>query len=374
MAKHCTPSGSGTATRSSFGAPEAVAMPPILVEQAAEAQVGDAGAADLAEAGERDRVGAGVQDDVHPVAAALQRDAMVRRAEEDHLAKPPGPLVPRRVAVVPCAARYQPAHAVADDVQVDHGHLPRLHQLLDQPGERPSVGGDVEPAVVVEVYGRERRGEGGIVGQRRSVVVAIAAPLQVAAAQPVHEQEDVAVGPRDGLGEGLPVSSSGCPSRRNRMGIASGFAVAARWSPSTPFSAAMQRLAHGRGRLLVQERSEPPENDIDPAPDEARHSADAAVDQARDAGGLLHGPARNARDAGNVPVHGLDHAGQANDAVDGEAAVAVKIRAANVLELCVSWRLRRRIRPPTLAQERANELAEINRPSRRWRFVAGIGR
>ncbi len=79
-------------------------MFPVLVQQAAVAEVGDAGTANPSEASKRRRVWAGVQNDVQPIAATFQRGAVVWRAKEDDLAEMPQPIVSCNFAVVAGAA------------------------------------------------------------------------------------------------------------------------------------------------------------------------------------------------------------------------------------------------------------------------------
>jgi hypothetical protein len=65
---------------------EAIATVPVLIEEAAVTEIGDARAADLPEASERRRVRYLVEQSVQPVTAAFKRRAVVRRAEENELA------------------------------------------------------------------------------------------------------------------------------------------------------------------------------------------------------------------------------------------------------------------------------------------------
>ena len=64
---------------------EAIAAPPILVHEGPVAQVSYARAADLAEPAEGCRIGRLAQNDVDPIADALERRAVVRRAEKTSL-------------------------------------------------------------------------------------------------------------------------------------------------------------------------------------------------------------------------------------------------------------------------------------------------
>src|SRR5581483_12343337 len=67
-----------------------------------------------------------------------------------------------------------------------HGDRPRVQQRLDKFSELAAVGRDVPTAVVVQVERRESK----IGGQCGTVIVSVAAPLQITHAQAVHEQQD----------------------------------------------------------------------------------------------------------------------------------------------------------------------------------------
>ena len=81
----------GDALRQGHGRPdiafanETIASSPILVEQVAEAQVGDAGAADLAEPGEGAAIGDFADRRFDPRADALQRGAMMGEPRQTSL-------------------------------------------------------------------------------------------------------------------------------------------------------------------------------------------------------------------------------------------------------------------------------------------------
>src|SRR5271165_3158680 len=95
-------------------AAEAVATLPIFVHQVSVAQVGDAGAADLAEPREGSRIRRLAQNDVDPIADALERRAVMRRAEKDELAQFLPPLAARLLAIGAGASRDEAAHTMAD--------------------------------------------------------------------------------------------------------------------------------------------------------------------------------------------------------------------------------------------------------------------
>ena len=178
---------------------EAIALVPVLVDQVAEPQIGDARAADLAEASEWRGVRARAEQHVHPVAAALERRAVMRRAEEDELVETPQPRVARQRAVVAGAAGDEPAHAVPDEHELGQRHRPALHQRFEQLGERAPVGRDVEAAVVVQIDRRVPE----VARQRGAVIVSLALPLQIVHAQAVHQHDQLAAGVRDRRGQRL---------------------------------------------------------------------------------------------------------------------------------------------------------------------------
>ena len=130
---------------------EAVAADPVLVEQKAVAQVGDAGAAHLAQPGKRCRVGCGAQHDVDPVAGAFERRAVVRRAQADQIVHPRRPGVAGHRAAVQRAAQQQASHAVAEQHQPLDRLRPGRHQQFELSGQRMAVDRHMQAAVVAQV-------------------------------------------------------------------------------------------------------------------------------------------------------------------------------------------------------------------------------
>jgi hypothetical protein len=94
----------------------------------------------------------------------------------------PQPSVARQRAVMAGAAGDEPTHAVPDEHEVGQRHRPELHQGFEQFGERPPIGRDMEPAVVMQIDRRVRE----VVRQRGAVIVAFALPLQIVHAQTVQ--------------------------------------------------------------------------------------------------------------------------------------------------------------------------------------------
>jgi hypothetical protein len=106
------------------------------------------------------------------------------------------------MASAPC---HQTAHAVRDDHHLVEGHGPRCDQPFEQPGELAPVRRDVQPAVVVEVD----RGEPEIARERRTVVVSLPSPLPIVPAGPVHQDDQLAGGLREGQPQRLPLELQG---------------------------------------------------------------------------------------------------------------------------------------------------------------------
>ncbi len=120
--------------------------------------------------------------------APFERGAVVRRAEEHQLGQRRSPSVLHLHGVVMGAARYQTAHAVADDDQLVDRHRPLRDQFFEQLGEVLPALGNVTSAVVVQVDRREAE----IACQRLAVIVAVARPLQVVHAQAVRQHQELA--------------------------------------------------------------------------------------------------------------------------------------------------------------------------------------
>ena len=186
---------------------ETVAALPVLVQEGAVAQVGDAGAAHLAEPAEGGGVKRLAEDHIDPIADPFERRAMVGRSEKDELLELAPPRVARRLGVETGAAGDEAAHAVADDDEVFDLDRPGGDQRLQRLGEGAAVQRDVQAGIVGE---RDRR-IAEVAGERRAMVVVLARPLQVAHAEPVHEHGELAgrVGKR--FGERLPFQRQRLP-------------------------------------------------------------------------------------------------------------------------------------------------------------------
>src|SRR5688500_10125651 len=94
---------------------------PVLAEHVAEAEVGDARAADPTECAEWSRVRREIEQPIDPVATALERSAVMWRAERDQRAQTIAP-VP---ADMTGTARDEAAHAVAEQHELVDGDGPR---------------------------------------------------------------------------------------------------------------------------------------------------------------------------------------------------------------------------------------------------------
>ena len=121
-------------------------------------------------------------------------------------------------------------------------------------------------------------------------------------------------------------NANALPLRRKRSEIASGLPVSARWSPSTPFSAATIASRDGDGSTWPEQRTEAAEYGVDAPAHQPGHAVHAAIDQSRD-------PARAARGrrfaeaggAAEIVMHRLDEVGEAAGRVDGEATGAAQV-------------------------------------------------
>ena len=270
------------------------------------------------------------------------------------------PGVAARLRLVQRAARHQPAHAVAEDRRSPRSGTGQAccSACRRSASSRP-VGRDMAAAVVVQVQQRAA----GLGGQRRAVVVAVAAPLPRRACTGRAPAAARAAAPA-----AAPAASASAPQRRGpgRRGaassvMASGLPVAARWSPSTPLSAAItasRSAATGSADLgtlrCAQQRHHLAQQRVEAAAHQPRDTADAAVDQPGDAaGGLLRRRAQRPRHAQDVVVQVLDQAGQAQRGVHRQAAGAAQVAgdrrgrpaAAGVVwvrscrhHACIAWR------------------------------------
>src|SRR5258705_5245293 len=132
---------------------EAIAIAPVFVEQVAVAKIGDAGAPQHAEPRKRRRVRASPHERLQPVAAALERRAMMRRAEEDDRLQDVAPGA-RRIRLAVGAADDEPSHAVRDDRELAYRNRPTIDEPIEERCELTTVFRNVPSAVVVEVDGR----------------------------------------------------------------------------------------------------------------------------------------------------------------------------------------------------------------------------
>ena len=122
-------------------------------QDVAQPQVGDAGAAQLAQTRERRGVRRGASSRSTPVAGALERRALVRRAQEHEVVDARRASAGRLAvsAVVQRAARHQAAHAVAEHHQPLDRHRPGVVQPLHQLRQDAPLVETLQAAVVVQV-------------------------------------------------------------------------------------------------------------------------------------------------------------------------------------------------------------------------------
>ena len=113
------------------------------------------------------------------------------------------------------------------------------------------------------------------------------------------------------------------------MGIASELVLAARWSPSTPLTAASSPSRSAEDAAGSNAASSGASSASRLTPTKSRHAADVAVDQPGDAPRASGRGHAQEWDAQNVGVHGLDDIGHPDGRVDGEPAVSAEVRNGN---------------------------------------------
>ena len=167
---------------------ETVPILPIAVEQSAITKIGDARAANPAGMRKSRRVPALAECKMQPLAAALHRSAVVRRAKENELAQTPRPIVSRLSAVMARASRHQASHAAPEDNQLLQRDGPFGGKSLQQTGKRAPVDGNMQAGVVVQIY----RGVPQIAGERCAVIMAVPMPIAVVQTQAMHQHSQPA--------------------------------------------------------------------------------------------------------------------------------------------------------------------------------------
>ena len=310
----------------------------MRVERMAVTQVGDAGAADLADARQRGRERRRAQDHVDPVAAALQRCAVVRRAHADQMAQELQPDVIQPCGLTAGAARDQSAHAVADDRDLVDRHRPLLLQGVELFGELSAVVGDRQPGVVVQIQRRVAQR----IGEHRAVIVAVARPLQIVHAQAVDQDQQLRAVVRNRFDQCLRSQRQGfacmVQAHRQGQGIAGrGEVIAEHTVEHRDHRFALRRSARVRACVRALR-----EQGIERAAGEAGHAADAAVHQPGDAGRALRRRTADAqmraRDRG---MHGFDEIGDAGGRAYAQAREAVEVGQAQEIPVDhgegVSW-------------------------------------
>jgi hypothetical protein len=169
---------------------------PVFVDELARTEILDAGAAPLEQA--RGDARAGGVDRAEQrrgeLAHALERGAVVGRAERDHATHEPGPAEPLDVGVVARAADHEPAHAVPHQHELVELDRPRRDERRERARQEPPVLGDVAPRVVASPeradaeISREQRAE----ARARIAVVGLRLepPRPLGGHEPVHEHDD----------------------------------------------------------------------------------------------------------------------------------------------------------------------------------------
>ena len=119
------------------------------------------------------------------------------RTEKKEFAEAPQPAMSLGSAIIACAARNKAAHAVPDNDEFLHRRRPLLDQDFQEIGKRASIGGNMQPAVVVQINRRVAQ----IARQGGAVIVAVSFPPQIAHAQAVHQHGDAARQRHNGFSE-----------------------------------------------------------------------------------------------------------------------------------------------------------------------------
>ena len=190
-----------------------VVFEPVVVEDRAEPEILDAGAAAVEPEpqesgggdGQRRERGAGrVDERLEPGAGVRHTDQhdpadLARPATSDRQAPTERP---HRAGVVASRANDEPAHAVADQVDLAHPHRPRPHEMVEEVGELAPVGGDVTAGVVPQ----RQHGHVVVVGEQRAVggrPVVRESPDRLGRHQSVDEHADPRADVRDGGGQNV---------------------------------------------------------------------------------------------------------------------------------------------------------------------------
>ena len=103
---------------------------PVSVQQMSVAQIGNAGTAQLGQPRKRSAVGRAAQQDINPVAGALQWCTVMRRAEKDDVLQTIRPAQIFFLCAAPGAAYQQATHAVSEHREFLHSARPALDQLF----------------------------------------------------------------------------------------------------------------------------------------------------------------------------------------------------------------------------------------------------
>ena len=280
---------------------------------------------DLAQPRERRHVGAQAQQHVHPAAAAFERCAVVRRAQEHQLRQRRQPGVAlalrrggRRCArpARPCCGRRSPT--------------------------RPPAPASAPPAVPAVRRTRARSPTHG--GRCCSAGTAACSPARAPARghgrdrarvhcrslmhRPCTSTSSLRPACGDDASPGGALQVERWPSAvRSAMRMASGLPVAARWSPHTPFSAATKASRCGvpASRAGGVDPSTPMAAST-PRPDDTCGAAHRAVDRTGDAPGAAGRCRReHAHARGDGVMHGFDQIGQADGAVHTQPVQAAQV-------------------------------------------------
>ena len=318
---------------------EAIVPFPVVVEQAAVAQVGDPRAPDLPEMGERERIRADAQRRLNEVPGAFPRRSVMRRAQEHDRPDEPRPGVPGLDRVEEGASRHESAHAVGHDHQLRRPDGSVREKRFEKPVELASAGRDVTPRVVAQVDRRQAE----VALERGAVVVPLVVPAGVVHAEAVRQQHEPSRGLREVSGESPRIRRERLTvppqAHRDRQGIAAFLEVVAKDAVENRD----EGFATRRGLHLAEERGELRESDVDAVPDEPGHAADPAVDEprrpSRGPGGRRAERPRSDRDR---PMQRLDQLRQPDGCLHRQPAEAAEVAGPGTEDLSHRRRRERR--------------------------------
>ena len=211
---------------------------------------------------------------------------------------------------------------MADDDQLLDFRRPGGDQRLQRLGEGAAVDRDVQAGIVGEIDWRIAE----VAGERRAVIVVLARPLQVAHAEAVQEDGELARRLGERLGERSPVKRQRAPLAAEAQGQRQRIAGLGQVVADDAVEHGKRDFPPARDRLIVRVRADQRRNAAEPLTGQAERAAHPAVDQPRHTAGQPLRQRRQSRRVEDGRVHMLDNAGEAVRRVGGKAAEAEDVR------------------------------------------------